>query len=100
MARKSKYILDESAINTLKNVMKAAVRQKGQDFGNARFVRNLFDKTIEALNNRIMSNFNSNIRNVSALDKDRTFNFNSINNRMLMEIKAEDIYNASKQTSV
>ena len=82
MARKSKYILDESAINTLKNVMKAAVRQKGQDFGNARFVRNLFDKTIEALNNRIMSNFNS------------------INNRMLMEIKAEDIYNASKQTSV
>ena len=62
--------------------MKVAVRQKGQDFGNARFVRNLFDKTIEALNNRIMSNFNS------------------INNRMLMEIKAEDIYNASKQTSV
>ena len=82
MARKSKYILDENAINTLKNVMKVAVRQKGQDFGNARFVRNLFDKTIEALNNRIMSNFNS------------------INNRMLMEIKAEDIYNASKQTSV
>ena len=82
MARKSKYILDENAINTLKNVMKAAVRQKGQDFGNARFVRNLFDKTIEALNNRIISNFDT------------------INNRMLMEIKAEDIYNASKQTSV
>lgn len=82
MARKSKYILDENAINTLNNVMKAVVRQKGQDFGNARFVRNLFDKTIEALNNRIMSNINS------------------INNRMLMEIKSEDIYNASKQTNV
>lgn len=76
LAKKSKNILDENAMVALKDVMDMVEKRKGADFGNARFVRNLYEKTLEEMNNRL------------------AHDSGSLSNRKLMEITSQDIYNA------
>lgn len=53
--KKSEYVLAEDASQYLKDRLAAVVADKPKDFGNARYVRNLFEKTIEAQSNRLAS---------------------------------------------
>lgn len=53
--KKSEYVLAEDASQYLKERLAAVVADKPKDFGNARYVRNLFEKTIEAQSNRLAS---------------------------------------------
>ncbi len=46
-ARKGDYILTDAAKETLKEKINAAVANKDKNFGNARFIRNLFEKVLE-----------------------------------------------------
>ena len=47
LAKKSQYRLDPQAEESLREVMAEAFANKDKNFGNARFVRNLFEKSIE-----------------------------------------------------
>lgn len=49
------YKITEAAQVRIKEVIKSAVASKDENFGNARFVRNLFEKTIENQANRLAS---------------------------------------------
>lgn len=51
--RKYEYILEDTAKSKLLQAINAAVESKGKDFGNARFIRNLFEKTVERQANRL-----------------------------------------------
>jgi len=51
--RKSEYSLTEDASLYIKERLAAVVVDKPKDFGNARYVRNLFEKAIEAQANRL-----------------------------------------------
>ena len=53
--RKSEYTLTEEASQYLKERLAEVVANKPKDFGNARYVRNLFEKAIEAQANRLAS---------------------------------------------
>lgn len=56
----SSYLLDESAKGHLEEVILELVRQKENNFGNARTIRNLFERSISNQANRIMQqNINS-----------------------------------------
>ena len=48
-------MLSEEARDCLKKHFEAKIAQKSKDFGNARYVRNLFEKTIEMQANRLAS---------------------------------------------
>lgn len=52
---KNDYVLSEEARDCLKKHFEAKIAQKSKDFGNARYVRNLFEKTIEMQANRLAS---------------------------------------------
>lgn len=47
LAKKNQYILDSSAEAVLDVLMQNAVSEKDENFGNGRFVRNLFEKAME-----------------------------------------------------
>lgn len=51
--QKHDYVMTDGAKSTLKLLLEKAVAEKDQNFGNARFVRNLFEKTIERQANRL-----------------------------------------------
>ncbi|MCF0186081.1 MAG: DUF4236 domain-containing protein [Bacteroidaceae bacterium] len=70
--KKYDYQLSEDGMNKLHKVLTAAVDNKDKNFGNARYIRNLFEKTIENQARRLAS--------VSSLSED-----------VLTEIKDEDI---------
>lgn len=46
-ARKNQYTLNEEALTVLDDVLAKAVEHKDKNFGNARFVRNIFEKSIQ-----------------------------------------------------
>lgn len=46
-AKKNQYSLNEEALTTLDSFLVEAVEHKDKNFGNARFVRNLFEKSIQ-----------------------------------------------------
>ena len=52
---KYEYKLTEAAISTLKEALEKAVANKDKNFGNGRFVRNLFERVLENQANRISS---------------------------------------------
>ena len=54
-ARKNEFELSEGASERLMLIIKNAVAHKDKDFGNARYVRNLFERSIEAQANRLAS---------------------------------------------
>ena len=51
--KKNEYTISDSASQRLKTLLVDAVAHKEKDFGNARFVRNLFEKVIENQANRL-----------------------------------------------
>ena len=51
--KKYEYRLTEGAISVLKEALNKAVESKDKNFGNGRFVRNLFEKVVEHQANRI-----------------------------------------------
>lgn len=51
--RNSDFLLSEGATERLYKIIEKAVGAKENDFGNARYVRNLFEKTIERQANRL-----------------------------------------------
>jgi len=53
--KKGEYTLTDEASQYLQEQLAAVVEEKPKDFGNARFVRNLFEKSIEAQANRLAS---------------------------------------------
>lgn len=55
MAKGKSYQMSEDVISTLKTLMVDVYRRKGKDFGNARYVRNFFEKCIEEQANRLAS---------------------------------------------
>lgn len=69
---KQQYVLSESALTQTANFLKTEVGKGKNDFGNARFVRNLFVKVITQQANRLA--------NIESCDKD-----------MLKRIEEEDI---------
>lgn len=56
--KKYEYKIAERARNILLNHLQKAVSEKDDNFGNARFVRNLFEKTLERQANRLASETN------------------------------------------
>ncbi len=66
------YTLSNEALDVLKSYVENAVANKDKNFGNARFVRNLFEKTLENQATRLASH-------------------GQITKELLQEIKAEDI---------
>lgn len=52
-AKKYEYILSEESRTVLKGVFDKAVENKDKNFGNGRFVRNLFEKVVEVQANRL-----------------------------------------------
>ena len=54
-AKKNEYTLTEDASKYLKERLATIVTDKPKDFGNARYIRNLFEKAIEAQSNRLAS---------------------------------------------
>ena len=71
MMKKNEYIMKEESCEVLKKYFVDVVSNKPKDFGNARYVRNMFERTIQNQANRLATEGN--------LTKD-----------MLKEIKAED----------
>ena len=53
--KKNEYTLSDDAEQYLKEKLEAVVANKPRDFGNARYVRNLFEKSIEKQANRLAS---------------------------------------------
>lgn len=51
--QKNDYVMSEEAKTALKSLLDKAVAEKDKNFGNARFVRNLFEKTLERQANRL-----------------------------------------------
>lgn len=68
----NQYELTESAKKTLDILFKKAIENKDENFGNGRFVRNTFEKTIEKQSNRIA-------------------NIEELNEEILKKIEQEDI---------
>ena len=77
IVKKNDYYLTEGASVKVESVIEDAVRQKEANFGNARFVRNLFEKIIIQQANRITSE-------------------PKITNEMLVRIEEIDIINSVK----
>lgn len=57
-AKKNQYTLDEEASDVLEEIMSSAIDHKDKNFGNARFVRNLFEKSIQNQATRLSSQSN------------------------------------------
>ena len=54
-AKKNQYTIDEEASRVLGEIMFSAIDHKDKNFGNARFVRNLFEKSIQNQATRLSS---------------------------------------------
>ncbi len=71
-AKKNQYTLDDDALVKLDEMMSSAVEHKDKNFGNARFVRNLFENSIQNQAMRLSSETN-------------------ITEEVLSKLKAEDL---------
>lgn len=68
--KKNEYTLSDDAALYLKEQLNAVVANKPKDFGNARYVRNLFEKTIERQANRLASVSNLTKENIAEICKE------------------------------
>ena len=57
-AKKNQYILEKDAMTVLDEMMLSATVHKDKNFGNARFVRNLFETAIQNQAMRLSSEHN------------------------------------------
>ena len=67
MVKKYDFTIDDAAIEILHEKLNEAVEHKDKDFGNARFVRNVFEKTLEAQAVRLGEKNNSSRDELSQL---------------------------------
>ena len=74
--KKNEFVLTDEASNLVKEVIAKAVANKNNNFGNARYIRNLFEKVITQQANRIATAEN-------------------ISNEVLSKIEAVDIIHAT-----
>ena len=51
--KRNDYVMTDEAKTALKSLLEKAVAEKDKNFGNARFIRNLFEKTLERQANRL-----------------------------------------------
>lgn len=58
-AKNNQYTIDESGLNKLDIILDIALKSKDKNFGNGRFVRNLFEKTIQNQAIRLSSQQNT-----------------------------------------
>ncbi|MBO4827245.1 MAG: AAA family ATPase [Prevotella sp.] len=77
--KKSDYTLAEDASESLKEHLKNVVENKPKDFGNARYVRNLFEKAIEAQCNRLALKEELTKQDLTLITKDDIFSL-TLNN--------------------
>lgn len=68
--RKYDYHFGEGAKNVLQEYLKKAVANKDANFGNGRFVRNVFEKALERQANRLASESNLTTERLSAIEKE------------------------------
>ncbi len=69
-AKRFDYTISEDAENRLKNHFNAIVDKKDKNFGNARFVRNFFEKTLEQQANRLALESNLTIQKLTEIKSD------------------------------
>ena len=69
-SKKYDYMLTDDAADYLKEVLKEAVDTKDKNFGNGRFVRNLFEKVIENQANRISSVADITAESLATIEKE------------------------------
>ncbi|MDR3226928.1 MAG: AAA family ATPase [Prevotellaceae bacterium] len=65
--KKFDYVIAENAVEKLKEIFKNAIENKYKNFGNARFVRNFFEKTLERQANRLSGETNLTTENLSEI---------------------------------
>lgn len=68
--RKNEYTLSDDAAQYIEEQLKEIVANKPRDFGNARYVRNLFEKAIEAQANRLAKAKNISKQDLTLIIKD------------------------------
>lgn len=68
--RKYDYHFGEGAKEVLQQYLETAVANKDANFGNGRFVRNVFEKTLERQANRLALENNLSTERLSAIEKD------------------------------
>ncbi len=67
---KNQYVLDEQGRVSLSEILYFAVEHKGKNFGNGRYVRNLFEKTIQNQAMRLSSKPDITAKELSLLTAD------------------------------
>ena len=76
--RKNEYTISNEAAEYLRNELEIVVKNKNRNFGNARYVRNLFEKAIQCQANRLSQE-------------------KKLSNQQLQEVTLVDIKNAFKE---
>ena len=74
--KKNEYTIAADANELLKERLETAVENKDRNFGNARYVRNIFEKAIQAQANRLSKSSGLSQRElteITAEDLDRAF---------------------------
>ena len=67
-AKKYEYTLSEEASFVLQDALRRAVANKDKNFGNGRFVRNIFEKTIETQANRLSAEGHVSAESLSTIE--------------------------------
>mgnify|MGYP003299028107 CR=1 FL=1 len=75
---KNEYIMNEEAIFALKNILQEAVKNKDKNFGNGRFVRNLFEETLQNQAMRVAGLRRATIKDLTLITANDITKINSI----------------------
>lgn len=68
-AKKNGYVLDGEARTCLTSIMETTAARMDKKFGNGRFVRNLFEKTIRVQADRLMHTINPSVEDLKTITK-------------------------------
>lgn len=68
--KKYEYVITDGAIEKIKRVINKAIITKDHNFGNARWVRNLFEKTLEIQANRLAPDGNISNESLTTITED------------------------------
>ena len=68
--RKNQYTLTDEASDYLKQALSNAVAHKDRNFGNARYVRNIFEKAIQQQANRLSGRTNLSTEQLTELTQE------------------------------
>ena len=68
--KKYEYVITDGAIEKIKRVINKAIINKDHNFGNARWVRNIFEKTLEIQANRLATDGNISNESLTTITED------------------------------